>query len=248
MSHTVSTAQKYYNIEDQERSDIRVASFLSSLVKGKKTEETHGEKPKEDDEREHKGGEDQEPGIDFGISFVQEDQIETLVIGNNNDVGSDTADHTFKLEQHEKKEITKLFQDLLKVGCMPGKHIYNQRKMTSKTLKRVRYENALSYMTKKSRMNLTSRDKCRSWLKSGEIHQVAPSTTSSCGTSRYWTDLQTAVVKEVMQHLPFNARISDILEMVLADEACQDHQISKIYTRQQIREKFKNIAKNKKPM
>ena len=107
-----------------------MASLLGSLVKGKTTEEKDGEKPKEDDEREHRG-KDQEPGIDFGISFVQDDQIETLaigndndagisfvqddqietlVIGNNDDAGSDTADHTelkadtFKLEKHEKKE------------------------------------------------------------------------------------------------------------------------------------------------
>ena len=49
MNHTVFTAQKYYNIEDQERSDIRVASFLDSMVKGKKTEETDGEKTEETD-------------------------------------------------------------------------------------------------------------------------------------------------------------------------------------------------------
>ena len=32
MSHSVSTAQQYYNIEEQAQSDIRVASFLSSLT------------------------------------------------------------------------------------------------------------------------------------------------------------------------------------------------------------------------
>ena len=32
MSHSVSTAQQYYNIEEQAQSDIRVASFLSTLT------------------------------------------------------------------------------------------------------------------------------------------------------------------------------------------------------------------------
>ena len=131
---------------------------------------------------------------------------------------------------------------------MPAKPIYNQRKISNKTLERVRYENALAYMTKKSRKNLTSKEKCRSWLKAGEIHQVAPSTTSSCGASKYWTDPQAEVLNDAMRHLPFNARISDIYETVPADKACQDHHLTEIYIHQQIRDKFKNTAQKKKPM
>ena len=35
MSHTVSTVQKYYNIEDDAQSDVDVAMYLSSLFKPK---------------------------------------------------------------------------------------------------------------------------------------------------------------------------------------------------------------------
>ena len=35
MSHTVSTAQKYYNIEDEAQSDVDVALYLSSLFQPK---------------------------------------------------------------------------------------------------------------------------------------------------------------------------------------------------------------------
>ena len=38
MSHSVSTAQQYYNIEEQAQSDIRVASFLSTLTSQNKEE------------------------------------------------------------------------------------------------------------------------------------------------------------------------------------------------------------------
>ena len=43
MSHSVSTAQKYYNIQEQVHSDIKVASFLRSLT----TEEASKEKKQE---------------------------------------------------------------------------------------------------------------------------------------------------------------------------------------------------------
>ena len=258
MSHSVSTAQKYYNIEDQARSDMRVASFLGSLVQGqeKEAEEKDCQMSEEDGEGEDKGRKD--------LGIVPDEQIQTVAIGSDNAApicfvrdeqvqtfvtGPNTADHpTFKLEKEEKKELIRVFQDLLKVGRVPAKYIYNQRKFSNKILKRVRYDNALDYMTEKSKKNITSREKCSSWVRTGEIHQVAASTTSSCGASKYWTDLQAEVLNDATRHLPFNAKMSDIYETVLTDETCQDHHLTDIYNRQQIRDKFRNIAKKKKSM
>ena len=137
VSHSVSTAQKYYNIEDQAWSDIRVASFLGSLVEGKEkeAEEKDCQMSEEDGEGEDKGWKD------FGIEFVPDEQIQTVAIGSDNAApicfvqdkhvqtfvtGPNTADHpTFKLEKEEKKELIRVFQDLLKLGRVPAKYIYN---------------------------------------------------------------------------------------------------------------------------
>ena len=56
MSHSVSTAQKCYNIEDEEESDIRVHSFLSSLFKPKPKEVRHDPK----------------------VKFVSDDEVQTV--------------------------------------------------------------------------------------------------------------------------------------------------------------------------
>ena len=258
MSHSVSTAQKYYNIEEQARSDIRVASFLGSLVEGKEKEAEE-----KDCRVSVEVGEGEDEGLkDFPIEFVQDNQIQTVATGIDNAapicfvqdeevqsfVTGPTAEHpTFKLEKEEKRELIRVFQDLIKVGRVLAQFIYNQRKINNKILKRIRYENALDYLTEKSTKNITPREKCSSWVRTGEIHQVAAS-TSSCGTTKYWTDLQAEVLNDATRHLAFNSKTSDIYQAVLTDKPCQDHNLPDIYSCQQIRGKFRNIAKKRKSM
>ena len=259
MSHSVSMAQKYYNIWEQADSDIQVASYLRLL--------TSAEAPKE--KQQEKKGDDESllfDPADVKIRFVPdpvvEDQqqerphhIEMRFVpdtGVTTNLGACEANPTdghekdhVDLNQEEKRELLKLFQDLLRFGRVPPKQIFNQRKIGNNTLRTVRYEKAVGYMQHKSQINLTSADKCKSWLETGEIHNLAASTTSSLGARRYWTELQSELVKEATLHLPYSAKASDIFVAVCDDEACQDHHLTELFTRQQIRDKFKNLAKRR---
>ena len=255
MSHSVSTAQKYYNIEEQARSDIRVASFLGSLVE-KVADEKHTRVSEEVEGEEEK--KEQKP---FPIKFVREAEVQTVVAGVEKADDSITfvpeddiesvvpaeQPEAFTLLKEERMELIRVFQDIIKVGRVPAKFIYNQRKMHNTILKRVRYENAVDYLTKKSKKNITPSEKCRSWLRTGEITQVAASTTS-CGTTRYWTDLQAQILNDATRHLALNSSMNDIIQAVVTNEACQDHKLPDIFSRQQIRDKFRNIAKKRKSM
>ena len=133
-----------------------MASFLGSLVdKVAERKDSHVSKEVGEGEKEPK---------DFPIKFVWEDQVQTIVTGVENaaapicfmpddEVASFvTAEHfePFKLEKDEKRELVRVFQDLIKVGRVPAQFIYNQRKIHNTILKRIRYENALDYLTKKS--------------------------------------------------------------------------------------------------
>ena len=72
---------------------------------------------------------------------MPEDDIESVVPAEQPEA--------FTLEKEEKMELIRVFQDIIKVGRVPAKFIYNQRKMHNTILKRVRYENAVDYLTKK---------------------------------------------------------------------------------------------------
>ena len=160
MSHSVSTAQKYYNIEEQARSDIRVASFLGSLVE-KVADEKHTRVSEEVE-----GEEEKEKLNTYPIKLVREAEVQTVVVAGvktNPDAPKKPScqemtlkvpllqnnKKPFTLLKEEKMELIRLFQDIIKVGRVPAKFIYNQRKMHNTILKRVRYENAVAYLTKK---------------------------------------------------------------------------------------------------
>ena len=244
MSHSVSTAQKYYNIREQAESDIQVASYLRSLT----SEEPPKEKKDEDESLvPDPVAEDQQQEWpdDIAIRFVQDTGVTTnLSASEGNDTRGGEKGHG-DLKKEEKRELLKLFQDLLRVGQVPPKHIFNQRKVGNNCLRTVRYEKAPGYMKHKLEINLTPTDKCKSWLQTGDIHNIAASTTSSVGARRYWMGLQSQLVKEATLHLPSSATASDIFVAVCDDEACREHHITQLFTRQQIRDKFKNLVKKK---
>ena len=91
---------------------------------------------------------------------------------------------------------------------------------------------------------VTFAQKVQSWLTTEKILlPSSSSTTSSCASRHYWSELQGKVVYNATRHLPFNAGINVIYRTVQADKACQDYQITQLFSRQQIRDKFKNLAK-----
>ena len=138
----------------------------------------------------------QERPDDVEICFVPDTAVMTNLDACEDQPtgGCMKEDEDLKIE--EKREVVKIFQDLLRVGRVPPKQIFNQRKIGNTTLRTVQYENAVGYRQQKSKMNLTSADKCKSWLQTGQIHNVAASTTSSSGARQYWTELQGELVKK----------------------------------------------------
>ena len=245
MSHSVSTAQKYYNITELAKSDIQVASYLKTLTspqppKEKKDEDEPIKIPIVPDPvaEDHQ----QEGPHDVAIRFVPDTGLITnLGDGEGETGGGEKADA--HLTKEEKRELLTLFQDLIQVGWVPAQHIYNQRKVGHSSLRTMRYEKALDYMKVKSQIHMTPADKCKSWLATGEIDNIAASTTSSVGSRHYWTELQTQLMKEATLHLPSNAKASDILAAVCEDKPCREHHIPQMFSRQQIRDKFKNLVK-----
>ena len=175
MSHSVSTAQKYYNIREQADSDIQVASYLRSLTSAEAPKEKQQEKKDEDesllfDPEDVKirfvpdpvaDNQQQERPHHIEIRFVPDTGVTTnLGAREANPTDGREKDHV-DLNQEEKRELLKLFQDLLNVGRVPPKQIFNQRKIGNNTLRTVRYEKVVGYMQHKSQIKLTSADKCK---------------------------------------------------------------------------------------
>ena len=79
-----------------------------------------------------------------------------------------------------------------------------------------------------------------------QAKKVASSASFSSDPRHYWTELQGQAVKNATMHLPFESGVDAIYRTVVADEACQRHGIAELFTRQQIRDKFKNIDKKDK--
>ena len=92
---------------------------------------------------------------------------------------------------------------------------------------------------------LTPEQKCLSWLNKGLIEDVESTLSSSVTARHYWMDRQTDVVARATRHLHHRAGVKEITEAVKKDKECQRHKISETFTRQQIRDKFKNICKKR---
>ena len=152
-----------------------------------------------------------------------------------------------ELSSEQNRELVRVYQNYLKIRRVPPKQIYNERKIGNKALRNVRFEHAVEYLTKKSNFNLTAKQKCNLWLQTGHIHNVPASMSSSTDT-HHWTELQTQILKEATMHLQHNAKIAEIYGAVLASIKCQNYTITDIFTKQQIRDKFRNICKKRKSM
>ena len=92
---------------------------------------------------------------------------------------------------------------------------------------------------------LTPQQKCVSWLTKGVIEDVESTVSSSFTARHYWTDRQAEVVDKATKHLHRRAGVKEINEAVKKDVECQRHKISEIFSRQQIRDKLKNISKRR---
>lgn len=106
-------------------------------------------------------------------------------------------------------------------------------------------QNLLTARNRPMKHPLSPEQKCVSWLTKGVIEDVASSASSSYTSRHYWTDRQTEVVRKATQHLHNRAVIKEIYNAVQRDPECQRHKILETFSRQQIRDKFKNLVKKR---
>ena len=75
------------------------------------------------------------PG-DVEICFVPDTAVMTNLHAREDHPTDERTKEDDDLNKEEKREVLKLFQDLLRVSRFPPKQIYNQRKIGNKTLPR----------------------------------------------------------------------------------------------------------------
>ena len=213
MSHSVSTAQKYYNIQEQAHSDF--SRGIRRKETRKKDEDqsplfnpSHVKNKFVPDPVQQAEDQPQERPGDVEICFVPDTAVMTnLDACEDQPTGGRTKEDEDRREEGSSKNISGLAESRsspTQANIQPEKNWeYNTTN-----------ENAVGYMHQKSKMNLTFADKCKSWLQTGQIHNVAASTTSSSGARRYWTELQGELVKKATLHLPYSAKASDIFGAV----------------------------------
>ena len=205
MSHAVSTAQKYYNIEDDAQSDVDVATYLSLLFKAKTA--------------------DPPPSSEAPLTFVGGDDVEVC----------------------SGKNLPPPAQDILP---LPTQHLVSPHDLKTLDSAPAPTTARASQPAKQTRPsdvgNITVSQKCLSWIQTGKIHDRASTSSTSTfsgGSRHYWTTLQGEALYKATMQLPLNAKIEEIYRAVSADEDYQAHGITQLFTRQQIRDKFRNVAK-----
>lgn len=91
--------------------------------------------------------------------------------------------------------------------------------------------------------DLLAEDKTANWIMTNQqklTRYEASGNTSSVGRMR-WSDQQTAVLEEATRHLGYPSTTEQINNAVLTNRDCQDIELSIIFRRSQIKDKFRNI-------
>ena len=242
MSHSVSTAQKYYNIEDEEESDMRAHSFLRSLFKPKPNEASH-------DPQVNFVGDDTVQTVVENISLPKESNLPLPPPKESNPPLPPPKESNPPLPPPKEpnpplppaKECMpppkECILPLAPTGAAPVHHRAGPpEKSTDETSSGSRKAS--------SARTVTFGEKVKSWLTTGKISLPSSSSTASSWASRhYWSQLQGEVLYNATRHLPFNSGVDIIYKTVQADKSCQEYQITELFSRQQICDKFKNLAK-----
>ena len=233
-------AQHYYNIEDDAQADVDVALYLSSFLKPKKTAPVLS--------------------TPASLTFVSDHEVQLLSAAPAPPVSSVPRSQTsppntgFNTGPHALKTLALAMLTNIPLLPVPapvpapapqliapqrGPYVPTiakglpQQKPTAKEPKPV---------TTLPKRKINFAEKCLSWIQTGKIQDYGrPSSsaaTSSSGSRHYWTPLQSEVVMEATRHLQSQARMETIFKAVFADQACQRHAITELFTRQQIRDKF----------
>jgi hypothetical protein len=224
MGHSLSTAQKYYNIEAEDEADARVANFIEQLTQGYSpprvevlAPETEGEESKEEPEQEQQESEQeqQQPPITTKEDEEQEEEEEE----EESEDSERFVDKELNLSQ--RHELISLFHENLKSGRAVLKHFVQARVSRNRVLKGVDPDVAMKYVLKKKASDLSGVEKAGSWVHSN-LNEVNTYAARSSGTSgRLFTDFQTLLIEEAIGSLPPNASGQKCVDAIIADERCK---------------------------
>ena len=205
MTHAVTTADKYYNVQDTTTKDAQVAKFIQKVT-GK-----------------------------VGQSAKQSTEISK-------------GDITKELEPHEKKELLRIFSKTLSAGNVPSNEEISKVAKGNETIKGIEIVQALEYLRRKVTEPLTPAVKTATWVQTGARKIASLQATSVTGSGdggRRFTQYETDIIAEATCQLAPNTVIKDIIASLTKDKNCTDYKLFDYYTRQQLRDKFRNIAKKR---
>ena len=208
MTHAVTTADKYYNVQDTTKKDAQVAKFISKVT-GKVGE----------------------------------------MMNKNQDVSSLQELLPQELEPDVKKELLRIYAKTLAAGHLPSIQELNNMKKKHKSIKDIEVVAAYNYLKRKVAEPLTPAVKTATWVETGVRKIVSFQATSVTGSGdggRRLTQYETELIDNATKRLPANAVIKDIMEALEKNKDCGEQKLFDNYTRQQLRDKFCNIAKKRK--
>lgn len=182
MSHTVTTAHKYYNIEDDAQADVDVALYLSSLLQPKKTVQ-------------------EVPSTEASPTFVSDHDVQTIT---SPPLSSVTRSQSPPPNQcpHALKTLALAVVTNIPLPtapapinvARPAKVNAPKRKPDVPPRPQEKEKSSTAPVSTLPKGKITFTEKCCSWINTGKIQDRARpgslAATSSSGLRHYWTPLQ----------------------------------------------------------
>ncbi len=154
-----------------------------------------------------------------------------------------------ELEPAAKKELLRVYSKTLAAGHLPSLDEISNTIKRNKSLKGIEVVAAYNYVRRKAAEPLTPAVKTATWVGTGARKIASFQATSVTGSGdggRKFTMLETEIIQNATKTLPANATIRDIMGALHNNAQCAQEKIFDNYTRQQLRDKFRNIAKKRK--
>ena len=154
-----------------------------------------------------------------------------------------------ELEPAAKKELLRVYSKTLAAGHLPSLDEISNTIKRNKSLKGIEVVAAYNYVRRKAAEPLTPAVKTATWVGTGARKIASFQATSVTGSGdggRKFTMLETEIIQNATKTLPANATIRDIMGALHNNAQCAQEKIFDKYTRQQLRDKFRNIAKKRK--
>lgn len=199
MGHSLTTAQKYYNIETEGKADARVALLIVQLTQGNSPPQVNMLVPETSDEEEEQSKQEAPHTITKKDQEQSEqDEEEEKEGGEEEEDGGDESDETpqsqrlmDELNLVQRNELLRLFSKNLKSDSMVMRYFIQVRMSKNKILKGVDTDVALDYLNSKKASDLSGVQKASLWVHSN-FNEANSYASSSSGTSgRLFTGYQT---------------------------------------------------------